>query len=124
LNPTGATKNIVFKLKAADNDMGLRNLLFIFFICILILTSVVCCTFFIVGGCQISCPCAQWFAKKKNSSFGSSNKNYRFSLLTRKAKKTPLLFDDEFDDDEAEDILFSPNLSGRYQFFNVDNLKI
>lgn len=101
LNTTGPTKNIVFKLKP-ETDMGFKNLLFIFSICIAILIGVVCCTFFIVGGCQFSCPCAKWFSK--NSSYGSSNRQYKFSLLSRKSKR-PELFEDEFDDDETEDIL-------------------
>ncbi len=96
-------KNVVFKLKEGNGaDMGFKNLIFIFVICLAILVSVVCCTFFIIGGCQVNCPCAAWF--NKNSSFGTSNRQYKFSLLGRKPKR-PELFEDEFDESETEDIL-------------------
>lgn len=108
LNPSGTTSNIVFKLNKSDDDedMGLGNLLFIFAICFGMLISVVCVTLFAMNGCNVSCPCAEWCSKGKRRHL---TENYKFSLLSNKSKR-PTLFEDEFEDDEAEDILFTPTL--------------
>lgn len=103
MNLQGTTKNIIFKLGASDEDMGFNNLMFIFFICIAIIFSVVCVTFLAVNGCSASCPCGEWFSRNKSRHL---TENYKFSLLTKKSKR-PTLFEDEFGDDEEEE-LFSP----------------
>lgn len=109
LNPTGTTSNIVFKLNKSDDDedMGLGNLLFIFAICFGMLISVVCVTFFAMNGCNVTCPCVEWCTK--NGKRRHLTENYKFSLLSSKSKR-PTLFEDEFEDEEAEDILFTPTL--------------
>lgn len=105
MNLKGATKNILFRLSASDeDDMGFRNLLFIFGVCIAILASVVCVTFFAINGCSVSCPCFSWCSRQRSRHLAE---NYKFSLLTKKTKR-PTLFEDEFGDDEEEE-LFSPS---------------
>lgn len=89
--------------------MGLGNLFLILFICIGILVFVVCCTFLIVGGCE--CNFSDWCVRNKGH--GTSNRQYRFSLLTKKSNR-PKLFEDEFEDDEAEEILFNSSLNSEY----------
>lgn len=111
MNLQGTTKNIIFKLTPSDEDMGFNNLIFIFFVCIAILCSVVCVTFFAINGCAASCPCAEWFSRGKNRHLAE---NYKFSLLTKKSKR-PTLFEDEFGDDEEEE-LFSPTTLKRKLF--------
>ena len=108
LNPSGTTSNIVFRLNKSDDDenMGLGNLLFIFAICFGMLISVVCVTFFAMNGCNVTCPCVEWCSKTKRRHLTD---NYKFSLLSSKSKR-PTLFEDEFEDEEAEDILFAPTL--------------
>lgn len=101
----GMTKNIIFKLSPSDEDMGFRNLIFIFFVCIAILCSVVCVTFFAINGCQVSCPCAEWCTRGKNRHLSD---NYKFSRLQDKSKRQHSLFEDEYGDDEEEEELFSP----------------
>jgi carboxypeptidase D len=105
MNLKGTTKNIIFKLAASDEDMGFRNLLFIFFICISILCSVVCVTFFAINGCSASCPCMGWFSKENSRHL---TENYKFSLLTKKSNKRPTLFEDDVYGDDEEEELFSP----------------
>lgn len=98
----GMNKNIIFKLNHSDEDMGFNNLLFIFFICIAILCSVVCVTFCAINGFSASCPCFEWCSNNSRH----LTENYKFSLLSKKTK-TPNLFEDEYGDDEEEE-LFSP----------------
>ncbi|KAG5682478.1 hypothetical protein PVAND_011829 [Polypedilum vanderplanki] len=103
MNLVGTTKNIIFKLSQSDEDMGFKNLLFIFFICTLILLTVVCITCCAINGCNMPCNCCN----EENSRH--LTENYKFSLLTRKTKKD-VLFPDEIygDDSEEEEELFNP----------------
>lgn len=103
MNLKGLTKNIIFKLNHSDEDMGFNNLIFIFFICIAILCSVVCVTFLAINGCSASCPCIAWCSRENSRHL---TENYKFSLLSKKSKR-PNLFEDEYGDDEEEE-LFSP----------------
>lgn len=103
MNLQGTTKNIIFKLTSSDEDMGFNNLIFIFFVCIAILFSVVCVTFMAINGCTAVCPCAEWFTRGKSRHL---SENYKFSLLGKSSKRSTL-FEDEFGDDEEEE-LFSP----------------
>lgn len=103
MNLKGLTKNIIFKLNHSDEDMGFNNLLFIFFVCIAILCSVVCVTFLAINGCSASCPCFGWCSRENSRHL---TENYKFSLLSKKSKR-PNLFEDEYGDDEEEE-LFSP----------------
>jgi carboxypeptidase D len=103
----GTSKDIIFKLAPSDDDMGLSNLLFIFFICTLILISVVCITCCAVSGCNIECPL---FGK----CFGNDPRrhlmeNYKFSLLSRRTRKDELFPDETYGaDSEEEEELFNP----------------
>lgn len=106
----GTAKNVIFKLVESEDDMGLSNLLFIFFICLTILISVVCVTCCAINGCNVPCTCCD-----KNST-GRFVDNYKFSLLTRKKNKE--LFEDDIygDDSEEEEELFNP-MASRGNFF-------
>lgn len=104
MNLKGTTKNIIFKLTPSDEDMGFRNLLFIFFVCIAILCSVVCVTFLAINGCSESCPCMEWFSRERSRHL---SENYKFSLLGKKPKGQTLFDPEDFGDDEEEE-LFSP----------------
>lgn len=112
-NLEGTTKNIIIKLSASDEDMGLNNLIFIFFVCIAILCSVVCITFFAVNGCTIECPCARWFSRENSRHL---TENYKFSLLSKNSKR-PTLFEDEFGDDEEEELFSPATLKRELMFF-------
>lgn len=108
MNQQGLTKNVIFKLTESDDDMGFTNLLFIFFICLTILFSVVCITCCAVNGFNYSC----------ESCCGSETRgrlmdNYKFSLLTKKNKNNLELFADDVygDDSEEEEELFNPMAS-------------
>jgi hypothetical protein len=106
MSQPGSTKNIIFKLAASDEDMGLRNLLFVFGVCTAILFSVVCCTFIAVNGCSASIPCASWCSKDGARHLTD---NYKFSLLTKKSSNKQSLFEDDvYGDDDEEEELFSP----------------
>lgn len=117
MNLLGTTKNIIFKLTPSDEDMGFRNLIFIFAICILILCSVVCITSFALNGCGASCSCPDWCSR------GSSrhlSENYKFSLLGKKPKGQTLFEAEDFGDDEEEE-LFSPTTLKR-EILNIFRL--
>lgn len=103
MNLVGTTKNVIFKLVESQDDMGLSNLLFIFFVCITILFSVVCVTCCAINGCNYKCGCCGDETK------GKFMNNYKFSLLTRKKQKNELFADDVYgDDSEEEEELFNP----------------
>ena len=103
MNLVGTTKNVIFKLVESQDDMGLTNLLFIFFICITILFSVVCVTCCAINGCNFKCGCCG------KETRGRLMDNYKFSLLTRKKQKNELFADDVYgDDSEEEEELFNP----------------
>lgn len=103
MNPDGITKNVLFKLSPSNDDMGFNNLIFIFFICISILISVVCVTALAINGCSATCPCAGWLSRKNRH----LSENYKFSLLKKKGK-SPMLFEDEYGASDEEEELFSP----------------
>lgn len=105
MNLQGTTKNIIFKLSASDEDMGFNNLIFIFFVCIAIMCSVVCVTFCAINGCTASCPCYEWLSGNKSRHL---TENYKFSLLSKKSKRPTLFEDDVYGDDDEEEELFSP----------------
>lgn len=100
----GTSKNIIFKLSKSDDDMGFNNLIFIFFICVTIIFSVVgitCCA--LNGFGEIGCPCC------KEGSSSHLMENYKFSLLTKKTQKNVLFQDDVYGDDtDEEEELFNP----------------
>lgn len=111
MNLKGLTKNIIFKLNHSDEDMGFNNLIFIFFVCIAILCSVVCVTSLAINGCSGSCPCFELCSRENTRHL---TENYKFSLLSKKAKRQNL-FEDEYGDDEEEE-LFSPTTLKRKLF--------
>lgn len=103
----GMTKNVIFKLSESDDNMGFSNLLFIFFICITILFSVVCVTCCAINGFSFTCPLGNCFGTKESRRHLMDN--YKFSLLTRKTKKDVLFHDDVYgDDSDEEEELFNP----------------
>lgn len=108
LNEEGVAKNIIFKLLPADDvDMGFRNLIFVFGICIMIIVLVVCSVMLALNGCESTCPCCKIFTERGNKHFLSDN--YKFSLLTKKQKQKSLFEEgDEYGDSEEEE-LFSPS---------------
>lgn len=106
----GTTKNIIFKLAASDEDMGFNNLIFIFFVCIAILCSVVCITSFAINGCTASCPLPEWCSRAGGRHLSET---YKFSLLSKKTKRQPL-FEDEFGDDEEEELFSPPTLKRKF----------
>ncbi|CRK97571.1 CLUMA_CG010957, isoform A [Clunio marinus] len=106
MNLQGTTKNVIFKLSPSDEDMGFNNLIFIFFICIAIICSVICITFCAINGFSASCPFVEFCVRRRNRHLGE---NYKFSLLTRKTRQ-PKLFEDEFGDDEEEELFTPPSL--------------
>ena len=115
VNLQETTKNIIFKLSVSDEDMGFNNLIFIFFVCIAILCSVVCLTFFAINGCTVTLPCAEWFSKRKGRHL---NENYKFSLLSKKTKQ-PNLFEDEYGDDEEEELFSPTSLKRKFSNFVI-----
>lgn len=105
VNEEGIAKNIVFKLLPSDeHDMGFDNLIFIFFICIAILCTVVCAVMLAVNGCTASCPFGSYFEKRNK--FLSNN--YKFSLLTKKKQRSLFEDGDDYGDEDEEEELFSP----------------
>ena len=104
MNQPGS-KNIIFKLAASDEDMGFRNLIFVFAVCTAILFLVVFCTFMAINGCSASCPCVGWCSTENRRHLAD---NYKFSLLTKKSSKKPSLFEDDVYGDDEEEELFSP----------------
>lgn len=110
----GINKNIIFKLSKSDEDMGLKNLFFIFFLCISILMSVTCVTCIAINGCsRLGC---NWC---EGGNASHLMENYKFSLLTKKTKRDVLFEDDVYGDDTSEEEeLFNPvSLKGGNFFF-------
>lgn len=109
INEEGVAKNIIFKLLPADDvDMGFRNLILVFGICILIIVVVVCSVMLALNGCESTFPCCENFINRGNKHFLADN--YKFSLLTKKSNKKSLFEEgDEYGDSEEEEELFSPN---------------
>lgn len=110
----GINRNIIFKLSKSDDDMGLGNLLFIFFVCITILISVVCVTCCAMSGCNgMGCNCCE--------GGGASHlmDNYKFSLLTKKSKPNVLFAEDVYgNDSDEEEELFNPvSIKGKFENF-------
>lgn len=108
LKEDGVAKNVIFKLLPdEESDMGFRNLIFVFGICIAIIVLVVCSVMVALNGCESTCPCCAIFTRR-NKNF--LTETYKFSLLTRKTKKKTLFEDgDEYGDSEEEEELFSPD---------------
>lgn len=100
----GINRNLIFKLSKSDEDMGVKNLFIIFFICIAILCSVVCVTCCAITGCGgMGCNCCE------GGNASHLMENYKFSLLTKKTKSDVLFPDDVYGDDtDEEEELFNP----------------
>lgn len=113
----GINKNVIFKLSKSDDDMGLNNLLFIFFICLSILISVVGVTCCAMTGCAgMGCNCCE------GGNASHLMENYKFSLLTKKTKSDALFADDVYGDDtDEEEELFNPvSLKGMRLFLTLN----